>query len=1314
MIKFWDYFPKNEHPFVKIIRIRSDPSSSLPPELNEIKNNTIYLSLPTYNHKQITRFNELLTEGKSLMESLRQMPFTMKFEYEIIKSYQLNSLTSPIFSTQDLLMILYQCMAWITQESEKREQNELLTLIAFLNSNIYNPLAHFYGEIIKSFINISISEPQFEIDVLYLNCLCEHLIINKNLDSSFSSSLISLLNKVIDTHNKEFIERILTILAVLFEDDRQSVHFENFSLLASPLTEFINDLDQSSLIIMSHASNLTDNQLIIDSFIVLPNNMYTHLSMHDPIFDLSDFIQENEIPINYETSEDINLPLENLLISETNNITDDKYICKLIHDFIPILQVASEHAVESFSQSVLSVIDIESPQQIDFIVMIANFLKYLKTSIPSVTHKLFSSVVFDKDLTIFHGLPESVKQVRSMIFSTVSEINPALLCDALDISYQNNLLFAEYATRIAYLKGCSFFGNEAPLSSLITAFNLIQNDSNECQQSDDISRSVLLYVLFSLLEDPRVALNCLTKTTFCTTFLNLMFNPNFTSLVAKSLFKCIAQFPALPEPVIMFVSLIFNSCITHKNDQEFNSIARELVKVMIQSISHNINIGCSFAPIFDITLEFLASCKTAESLEMEMLICSLIAQSQSSFDVTSTRFSLILESIHNVEGDDPSDSTLLNMRNWLSLSTNLALDLMFTIQIPDVVPLIIVTFSKSNRLEMIIEMFYKLCLFSVKNITACHEGNLDLILLKAINGTQIYNGNVVEFKISAEIVDAILKLTSLIVSFRTSIMVDKAILDLILPRNDHTFNPYATTILRSLHSLFVNQMPIRNAFQICHNKPAFTLTTIKSSQLNNGFSFSFMAKVDISLLKQTNARFIFLEIKDEKNRVFDIYHIQETLFVRYDGDLYRTSAPFAKTLPTNQWVFITVFIIVEDDETTVTFRYEDQLLDDIIFKPIIFQEDITISIGRIDEGPNTSVNDISPVSMGPYAMLLPPFEERTYVTLRDDIIRNQTESYNVLFTYLSKSITPDLSVKRNEFSTQNVMPLHIRFHDLFPIFSHLENAPPQYAETAITMMMVCTDFTQRIRSGKIDILSPTSPIPIFKDMTGLPDSLFTFGNYTSHYIINISEITFLFSLIMRSKNIEELLNQHLYTAFFSMLDYVDDEDILVEILENILFNVWVWFGASETSFKKIMRLCLNSFSQYTFPPESELFNIMLIQTYYISRFSSKSRELIDQFRFKILEILPLANNSLKILTAIITSITDDEVELIKYLDFMTRLVDTKKIIVPLNLLLSILRRAQTASKTLFIKLIRFVCAASGTELQTILTQLALIDRKSVV
>jgi hypothetical protein len=353
------------------------------------------------------------------------------------------------------------------------------------------------------------------------------------------------------------------------------------------------------------------------------------------------------------------------------------------------------------------------------------------------------------------------------------------------------------------------------------------------------AKSMIFQTLFGLLEDKNCAEICLTSHIFSAGFLSLMFEPDFSSIVVRSLSNCLSQIAVIPDSVPLFLLSVFESCSIHSDDEHLAEIARELCHAIVEALSHKSALSPYFDQVLDPALAFLQKQPTAEMLGSILTIFMLVNEGQLKHELTQKRFSMLLSIVSAVEGEEPSDSTFLKFQNIMNASTSLSLNLMFLIKVPEFIPLVMVAFSRSKRLAEVLRFFMELCKYSRSNVFSLHKGEVDLLLLRAFQGKFEYHGRSVEFNFGDDppffIREHVLPLISSILAVQSSYEVDRTLCDLITPSAEGLFSPNGPLAIETINFVFSilksNPSP---QFPIVSPRPMISLHSVDSSGIRAG------------------------------------------------------------------------------------------------------------------------------------------------------------------------------------------------------------------------------------------------------------------------------------------------------------------------------------------------------------------------------------------------------------------------------------------------------------------------------------------------
>lgn len=1213
----WIYTYKNGLGIIKLLNIRNEPDYSIQDKKIE--------SIPSFSAKSINTYINSLQNGNSIKNSLILMGYSRPFNPNNINQICFLSEKRKTPSDEQLIIFLFDCLSFLVFEPEQNHEEIIQKIFKIFNQNVESPLSSLFCDI---FIELTsqILEQSKNFDLNLLQLIIQQIAMNLSFSTSIPFLINSIVKKCVYTKDNEMIEPILSVIVLLFEDKRMNLDINHCSHLISMLLEYINKMNPNVLIILGYCSQIfPDNYIIQDPYRTLPSLLFNFYSQNKTVcFKTEDIFIQQEIddePIS-KKEDMFNSPPEDL-ISTKDTILDisSQKMQTLANSLTSFINLSSSKCVKILIDSFYKFKSIfyESIYQIDIFIILLLLLEPLstKSSIDPCISLFIESSLFSPKYTIFNkgGLNPTLNIIRDSMFNYISKINSNLFIPFIESSSNFPFLLAEYIMRLSYKYGNSFFIHLSIIFSLFCGLNTLQQMANT--KSKTYANNVILTAVFSLLDDPGVAMVCFSDESFCSSYLNLFLEQNITEIATNLFTKIISKFPSLPEATINLLSTIFKMCAKRSSDIQFKNIANRLIKSLISAMAHNIKIGKSISPIFDKTLTFLASQKVPnnETCELTLMICSLITQSQKSIEVNSQRNKMILDIMESVEGTEPSDSTLMSLINQMNASTNITPGQMFIIQAPAVIPIILAAFSRSKRLDSIINLFYQLVSFSVRNITMCHEGDLCYILLQALKSDFEYNGRLLKFIIDEETSNDIFKLVCFVTSFRSSVKINNVFVSLILPdEKTNKLHKYAEQAASSLHRVFSSFD--KSDYQISNECPVFLIKDFNGTRLNNSFAFCFYATIDTNYaLNYPKGSFVFFRATDSQNRLLKIYLRNDLLFSEYEGEV----AKWHLSVQSNQKVFISVFFMTDDSEnnTICYFKIGKEMSEDIPFRNIQLDKNTTIEIG-LTESFSISSDDISPVSFGKFALILPPYDDGMFNKLELNHFNSNDLSSFQEIAFTSDSLKVNDKYNRIELNLPKLLPSHLNLHSFDSIFRNCDNLPLIFTEIALEILFLATKYFNNkkffpslflLSSDKVD----KNEFPLF--------------DFSKHFFerryceLRINDLTYILSNFVKSKYRS---HPSVFALFLKAVEASSNESFKSEMLENFIFNFFFWNSENIQNSKKNLRH-LNNFLSDQIPKKNPpLLSEFLIQSYFIN----------GDF-MKILKLLPCNELDIELICSII-------------------------------------------------------------------------------
>jgi hypothetical protein len=174
---------------------------------------------------------------------------------------------------------------------------------------------------------------------------------------------------------------------------------------------------------------------------------------------------------------------------------------------------------------------------------------------------------------------------------------------------------------------------------------------------------------------------------------------------------------------------------------------------------------------------------------------------------------------------------------------------------------------------------------------------------------------------------------------------------------------------------------------------------------------------------------------------------------------------------------------------------------------------------------------------------------------------------------------------------------------------------------------------------------------------------------TAKLSMHLSDISVIISHVLESHTVDSTL----FPAFLSMIQAANDEELILEILENVVLNLWLWISNNQTHCLRILRQLTNFLSVFTFPRENDLFSEFLVQSHLFEH-SGGAFPTFRSLALKVLDLLPLPVSNLPVFVQLLFEL-EDEQQIGDYLALLSR----KRITVPLDSLFAICDLVETCS-----------------------------------
>lgn len=1223
----------------KLIRIRSKAKFPLGPELEDVRADPLYLGLPVFKSQGIAKMNDALNRGASVKDALKIIDYPSHYNLTFVQSLFAACRERKKVTVAEQLAFLYECLALIVHGFDADFAKTTDIFMTILNSTCDSPFCGVYGDIVHEFVEILLESDSLKMADVSL--LFMHFLVNRVLNESSSQDLVRICLDL-SNNDPDRLQENMAVISLLFQQDSPAIHVTDYRLFLSCFAKSFTQLNEHALLTYAHASRKTSDSIISSSFALIPSILFAwivrnrHETNDERIFANS---REFIMPKEGDFREACHIDLVNLA-----------------SEIVMVLRCASPNIVTVFLEALVEfeLNNNDLQHALDFYKVVILVLSAIcaKTDVSFVVLMFTRSIVFNEKETVFsdRGLLKELNSVRHGIFDVIERTGFSIFDRFLSAISAWSFITAESVLRAMYMFGRDILLTHGSAESVLIAINGLKHDTQN-PEARTRSRAVLLSTLVSILNDNQTAIECFSNDSFSTGFLNLVFDSECTQIVSDSFANVLSHFDTLPPSIMAFLTSILSVCASpHAIEGDFASLALCLMKGVLRGLLHNPRISVHFGGFFEKILPFVKSTKSKEWFEVASSMLTLVVQGTKKVEITDDEFSTIMEIIASTYGDEPSSDFLRSWLSVLSASTSVNTGANFSIEVPTVISVIVCAYAQSRKLGYVLSLFQQLCDYSQNNVLACHQGYLDLILLKALGGAFVFRDRKMRFSMREEEIDMALKLVSTIVSDVTSVDVDQIILDLLMHGTNLEVN---NKLLNTLYELFcVSENQYKN--EIWSPEPIYTIEGVSGQQLTNGFGFSFFLRVGSTV--SINDVFTIMRTKDCENKVLELVYFHGSLILRHRRIHGQVSA-VAAAIPPNRWIWVTCFLAPFGDSSIVCYRFGNEYGSEIQFAKVLLEGEVCFEIGTTDHTV-IGAGRVSPVSIGRFALFFPPYQVEDFDEMFSNRMTEIPKHLNVCFTWNTPNCKKNVTACKEDSSIISVMPRHLRMSDLTKLFANKSCLEcPTFTEMLLKTFIRCADFVNACTSGRAHVSlvhDDTSNVPFLTERIGIPVGVFKeFNSSSSQYrfFMHLSEISEIVSRILHTSS--GCINACLFSSFIEMLNATNDEELVLELLENVILNVWVWATDDVHQHNKIVTQIRNTIGICKIPSNSKLFEQFLVQTHMLLRYSEKNFSKLQSDMFKILEMLPVSFEELPSLIAVMRSITDNEI-VTKFLDLLYR------------------------------------------------------------
>ena len=1234
MFPIEEIFPPDKIRFTKIANIfaiRNSPNTVSQEFAQNSQTNEFFNNLPTISKENIALFKKNLNEQMSLRDALEQID--LNFEFSIEKCIQFGSHDPLDQYYVNSIIFFYYCLAWVKQENDKIRVNDFHFIISSFTQQNGCPFQEVANDLFVALTLFAISNDKFTFTAVEYTLIFEHITNNTSLTNDYFPFLMILVSRGIKTGCKQIYKSTLNLVNSLFANHRKIVDDTRIIYLVPLVNPFLSELEPLALSLLCYLSEASEDNCIRDAFILVPTIMLSIVTMQDSKINADDCVRPIEIEENSNQENEDNafaLPSETTVQSET---TYEEFAPRRIQEAINAISLLFERINKDCAQGFIQAIShLSSATQtlnhkLDFLIAVSPLIRAAskRVSIDNLESFLFNEVSFNPKVNIFHGkLPENLNFVRNTIIGTM-KYSSVMMCKIITNYASSPFLFAEFITRLLYFQNISseqapVVSGETVIKSLLDVSLSLPERENNHRKQMLLARSVIFTYLFDLFAQPTTALQCFSSETFMSNFSVLMQEPAMSTVVLNSLSKAMTGLTFLPGPVEGIFCALLANCCAKRNDEFFYKLGTKLSHIIVDSMTVNHCIASSISQFIVPLLQFLSNKPDETMLDIALQVLFAYAQTNGTVDLPDQQFNMVIDIVHQVEGDEPSEATKLHLVNILNNTSNGSMEKMSIIQIPSAVSYIICCFAKSEKLPRILKYFKELGEYSEQNIYLLHEGELTVYLIQSLKGEFVCKGRKVETNYTEQEIDEIVfPLISLMLEVKSSCQVDKLMFSLIMPDEEGNFPALSIKALKEMNSVLYSIDGRPNPiFPIGQSTPLISTTINAAESVNEGMILSFWLKIDCATSKQTTGDFIIMKMSDTlSNLKMTIYVQGSSIYLSYETEAIRSSAQIFKDIQTSAWQRYTIGIYKNGEQITacpyfghIAINETDYMayqMKGTIKAEFAFTNSKTMPIGRP-----------CIVQLGPFVAIKAKMEDNLTGNVATAKIEILSKDENVVFSNNTFENCINKEFMRPMPSFGGTLPSHIVVGEFYKTFNFIEKAPENYVELVIPLIMHGNNL-HNYQTKEANFISPIQDnysfdesLTLISSLTKIPkEKLSEFGEFVQMKSVHLSDLSgILFEIQRRAP---KLIGYTLFNACASLLNTINDTETQNELVENVLFNAWIWCAADDLSLQRIVVYWSNNAANLATP---KLFRSFLFQTYALIFFSTEKHPRIEASLFK--------------------------------------------------------------------------------------------------
>lgn len=1202
--------PECIQPVLKILRFRFDQKAKAKITQIEVE---IINEIQKYPDTEVSRLIELSKSGSTAIQILQEIGFPMNPNSKILESiidfyHTKNGVTEIV-----VYGALYQALAWVAASKDPSSsvwsessfscfEFGLQLLEVF---SIFLKVKDLKIDAITSVAQIIIDDyltnNDLGINDRSLQVITSHIVSNHTFPKSFRDTYFLFLDLIFMSKDQQTIIYALTMTREFIDEDRPFVELDTkfFEMISS----FVRTLDNYAVELLCTAAAKTEATYAAKPIFELLADAILSTIISTQLDEKSYSMPSNEkqkVVIDHFDYKFIKMPQMQMNENIPTELVEKKVVpielCpRCLDKIISILtrwfEKLNSIYIEAFMNSLHVVISqfTNSPKYLDTLAVLLYFASVSghRVVFNSISKSFLSEIVFNPEYSIFNEeqMNETIYDFRRLIFDVLIAHSQMLIVDILIFSAQlSPYLFSEVLLFMLHDVNnlrLEIFCSEKIFQSLSFISNQLTQMYKESQTNQiRLARIVIITFCFILIENHSAFFLACSSPSFINCYFRFIFESSLTELFLQKLqiglMTCSIQ---SNDPVLLqlvpAICHVFNSCSEHNQEKQYIKLASDLSTCITESLTHNNSLISSFHPVFTALLNYNSKNPSSAILQECFVFLSLKAQTSFQNNFEYKLFFLFIKIIKEVEGDEPSLMTQLKFLNLLSGGNTTQEQSLFLIKEPSFLPLFFVAFSMSSKLLEIIKFFSQLCHYSASNCIACHDGDLDFLLLELLchSHEKVFDfyGYPVRFDLEPDQAFCIiLPLISQIIRIKTSTIICDRLMRLINPKFQCN---HATIVADMLNTVIASECSQRNPiYELYHSSKALSIKGLTKKDVQNGFAVMFWILIDMPQVSQSQDPFVIFTLQiDKKNNITFTFSILNGKFVGSTTLKKQTvSTVLLDPVPSNEWVALTINIKKESDSQNLVqlFKFSEFVAMSIYPALKFRSKNIKLTFGN----KNAEKTKLEPPAgkLGPFAFFAKPFQDDDFFSFPFHSDPTFQTFQNVRFSsnnLPSPFVQHIYSANRNQDSFVKVFSSYYDLNYLTYLLTTLKQG-----QTSVALSFLRIIFA--VLASSVEKQNEFKAVPIL-----------------AHQI---------------SRIFGHNIKYNLYLIFFNFLVSCSCDTLIVDLLNCFIFNFEMWFNCDSASLIRIIHHWSSAILQSHLPLISKKWNFSRFLSYFRIHFFYQS------------------------------------------------------------------------------------------------------------